>query len=460
MPTQGPHVVTAGEALWFDRPARGQRAALVHVELRTAPVSPEEEFHELARALGLTAVHTLSAVRSQSDPRLCIGEGKAQELKARLAEAPVDWVVFDCELSPTHERNLEQLLEARVIDRTGLILEIFAQRAETFEGKLQVELAQLQHLSTRLVRGWTHLERQQGGIGMRGGPGEKQIELDRRIIARRIDRLRQRLEEVRRRRAEGRRARLRAGLPVVALVGYTNAGKSSLFNALTGAFSVAADQLFATLDPRLRHRQVPGIGPVVFGDTVGFIRHLPHALVAAFRATLEEAAHASLLLHVIDRSDPEWEDKRAQVLAVLESIGAGEVPVLEVLNKIDRVPGIRPHLVRDEEGNPMRVHVSALREEGLSELAAAVSERLAGGVLDRHRLHLPAAAGRLRSRLYALGAVEGEVAEDGHHVLDVALEGSRLQRLLAREGYELEALAGPRGPLGGGPGVTPETQRN
>jgi len=431
------------ESLWFDRPSRGQRAALVHVELRDAPQSPIEEFRELAAALGLEPLHTLTAVRSQVDPRLCIGEGKALELRALLDESPVDWVVFDCELSPTHERNLEKLLEARVIDRTGLILEIFARRAETFEGKLQVELAQLKHMSSRLVRGWTHLERQRGGTGTRGGPGEKQIELDRRLIARRIDRLGKRLEEVRRRRAEGRRARLRAELPVVALVGYTNAGKSSLFNALTGAFSLAMDQLFATLDPRLRHRQVPGIGTVVFGDTVGFIRHLPHALVAAFRATLEEAAHASLLLHVIDRSDPEWEDKRAQVLEVLESIDAAEVPLLEVMNKIDQVPELAPHLVRDEEGNPVRVHVSALEGEGLSLLATAVSERLAGGQPQEHRLHLPAAAGRLRSRLYALGVVRHEAQEEDGSVLDVALDTTRLERLLAREGFDRATLERP-----------------
>jgi len=438
--------MAGSETLWFDRPARGQRAALVHVELRDAPVNPVEEFHELASALGLEPVHTLSAVRSQIDPRLCIGEGKALELQARLVDAPVDWVVFDCELSPTHERNLEKLLEARVIDRTGLILEIFSQRAETFEGKLQVELAQLKHMSTRLVRGWTHLERQRGGTGTRGGPGEKQIELDRRLIARRIDRLGKRLEDVRRRRAEGRRARLRAELPVVALVGYTNAGKSSLFNALTGAFSPALDQLFATLDPRLRHCQVPGIGPVVFGDTVGFIRHLPHALVAAFRATLEEAAHAALLLHVIDRADPEWEDKRAQVIEVLESIDAGAVPVLEVLNKIDLVPGLCPQLVRDGEGTPVRVHLSAVRGEGLVELATAVSERIAGGQLARHRLYLPPGAARLRAQLYELRAVQHEAEAADGTMLDVALETTRLERLLAREGFELATLERPPTP--------------
>jgi GTPase len=439
--------MAASDSLWFDRPARGQRAALVHVELRDAPVSPEEEFHELAAALGLEPVHTLRAARPQADPKYCLGEGKAKELHDLLKESPVDWVVFDCELTPTHERNLEKLLEARVIDRTGLILEIFSQRAETFEGRLQVELAQLKHLSTRLVRGWTHLERQRGGIGQRGGPGEKQIELDRRIIARRIDKLGKRLEDVRRRRAEGRKARVKAELPVVALVGYTNAGKSSLFNALTGAFSPAVDQLFATLDPRMRHRQVPGIGTVVFGDTVGFIRHLPHELVAAFRATLEEAAHATLLLHVIDRADPEWQDKRLQVLEVLEAIDAAEVPVLEVLNKIDRVPELTPHLARNEAGEPERVYVSALQGIGLDALATAVSERLAGGRMQEHRLQLPPAAGRLRSRLYAMRAIRREVEQDGATVIDVALEASRLERLLAREGYELASLqwAGDQG---------------
>ncbi len=332
-----------------------------------------DEFRELASSAGAEAVMVITAARKTPDARYFIGSGKAEEIRACVESMKADVVLFNHELSPGQERNLEQLLQCRVLDRVGLILDIFAQRAQSFEGKLQVELAQLQHLSTRLVRGWTHLERQRGGIGLRG-PGETQLETDRRLIGARIKQLNKRLRKVGGQRDERRKARRKAAVHTVSLVGYTNAGKSTLFNRLTGATVYAADQLFATLDPILRRVELPGAEAVVLADTVGFIRHLPHDLVAAFRSTLEETCEAALLLHVIDASNENRHGCIQQVNAVLKEIGADEIPRIEVYNKIDMLNDCAPHIDRDADGRVQRVWVSAATGAGMDLLRQALAE--------------------------------------------------------------------------------------
>ncbi|MGH8174073.1 MAG: GTPase HflX, partial [Rhodanobacteraceae bacterium] len=322
----------------FERSKKGERALLLqpHEPGQQDPAALDE-FGELARSAGARVVGTLTARVDRPNPRYYVGTGKAEELKVQRQVLDADLILVNRRLSPVQERNLEQLTECRVVDRTGLILDMFAQRARSHEGKLQVELAQLKHMATRLVRGWTHLERQRGGsIGLRG-PGETQLELDRRLLADRVKQLEKRLEKVETQRTTGRRARQRNAMPVVALVGYTNAGKSTLFNTLTGAEVYAADKLFATLDPTLRRLEGLDCGPVLLADTVGFIRDLPHDLVAAFRSTLAEARDADLLLHVIDASDPERDDRIADVETVLREIGADDIPQVLVFNKIDLV---------------------------------------------------------------------------------------------------------------------------
>ncbi len=413
----------------FDRHQGGERAVLVNVAL-APPASPGDpaEFAELAGSAGVRCVGTLSARRDRPDPRHYIGDGKAEELKALVAELEADVVLFDRTLSPAQERNLERLIGCRVIDRTGVILDIFAQRARSFEGQLQVEMAQLRHLSTRLVRGWTHLERQRGGIGLRG-PGETQLETDRRLIGHRIKQLNEKLDRLRRQRQQSVRARRRASLNTAALVGYTNAGKSTLFNRLTSSETYAADQLFATLDTTLRRMQVPGEHPVLLSDTVGFIRDLPPDLVAAFHATLDETKDATLLLHVIDASTEDMAAKREEVIAVLERIGARETPVLEVYNKIDRCADVASRIERDEHGTPVAVWVSAQTGEGLELLRAAIAERLDLEKLAR-RIALAPADGRLRAQLYEMGAVLHEkLLDEGGWQLDVTLSPSRWARL-------------------------------
>lgn len=403
------------------------------------PEADLDEFRELVRSAGVSALAVVAGSRTAPDPRYFVGSGKVEEIKALAASLGADAVLFNHDLSPAQGRNLEQAIGRRVIDRTGVILDIFAQRAQTFEGKLQVELAQLQHLSTRLVRGWTHLERQKGGIGLRG-PGETQLETDRRLVAQRIRQIHQRLERVRAQRGQGRRARRRAALPVVSLIGYTNAGKSTLFNRLTGADVLAADQLFATLDPTLRRVELPGLGPVLMSDTVGFIRQLPHDLVAAFRATLEEVCEADLLLHVVDAADVERDAKIAQTLSVLELIGAAQVPVVEVCNKIDLMPHPLARMERDADGSVRRVWLSARDGAGLALLGTAVAERLSGNHVEL-RLALPFAAARLRARLFAAGVVLGEEVDAAcGNMVSVRALRLRLEGLCRSEGYELEAL--------------------
>lgn len=428
----------------FERPRSGERAILVHVDF-TADRDPEDlqEFSELAVSAGATPVGVVTAARTSPDAKFFVGTGKAEEIRLAVVEHDVEIVLFNHTLSPSQERNLEKLLQCRVLDRTGLILDIFAQRARSFEGKLQVELAQLQHLSTRLVRGWSHLERQKGGIGLRG-PGETQLETDRRLLGARIKQLHRRLDKVQRQRAQGRRARTRAELPTVSLVGYTNAGKSTLFNSLTGAEVYAADQLFATLDPTLRRLDIAEVGPVILADTVGFVRHLPHDLVAAFRATLEETRAADLLLHVVDASDPERSERIGQVNQVLQDVGTEDIPQLLVYNKLDQTAE-SPRLERDADGRPTRVWVSALTGAGLNLLNLAISDLLKGPIA-RGWLCLPAAAGKLRSELFRLGAVRMEQYDGaGRCWLEVAVPQVELERQCARSGVECRLSTVPEG---------------
>lgn len=360
----------------LDRPADGDRAVLVGLDLGD-PLSREslQELALLAQSAGLQTVAVVTGRRDRPDPATFAGSGKVREVGEALAREGGSLVVFNHELSPVQERNLERALQCRVVDRVSLILDIFAQRARSHEGKLQVELAQLEHLATRLVRGWTHLERQRGGIGLRG-PGETQLETDRRLIGKRVKLLKEKLERVGRQRDVQRRARKRAEVPSVSLVGYTNAGKSTLFNALAHGSAYAADQLFATLDTTSRRIHLPRSGTAVLSDTVGFIRDLPHELVAAFRATLEETVRARLLLHVVDASSPVRSDQVEQVNRVLAEIGADGVPQILVLNKID-LAGLPAGFERDEYGRIARVFVSARTGAGVDVLRAALDERFA-----------------------------------------------------------------------------------
>ncbi|NNJ93900.1 MAG: GTPase HflX [Halobacteria archaeon] len=413
----------------FERPETGERAVLVHINFpEGADEEDLQEFTDLVNSAGAVPVATVTGTRSKPEPRLFVGTGKAEEILDAVRGNEADVVIFNHSLSPSQERNLERLLSCRVLARTGLILDIFAQRARSFEGKLQVELAQLKHLSTRLVRGWTHLERQKGGIGLRG-PGETQLESDRRMLNARIKVINHRLAKVERQRDQGRRSRQRAEVPTVSLVGYTNAGKSTLFNALSGANAYAADQLFATLDPTLRRVDVQGVGPLVLADTVGFIRHLPHDLVAAFRATLEETRKADLLLHVVDAQDADRLAHMEQVNEVLHEIGAGDVPQIRVFNKID-LGDETPRIEYDANGRVSRVWASAVTGAGLDLLAEALTEHFQGSQV-RGWLHLPPAAGATRSALYNIGQVLAErVDQDGSWWLEICMAQRNIDKLV------------------------------
>ena len=359
---------------FFERHEGGERAILVHINFRSSVHQEElEEFNELVISSGAEPVTVVTGSRHAPDSKYFIGTGKAEEVRDAVVNAEADIVLFNHALSPAQERNLERLLSCRVVDRTGLILDIFAQRARTFEGKLQVELAQLGYLSSRLVRGWTHLERQKGGIGLRG-PGETQLETDRRLIGARIKQINKKLKKVRSQREGQRSARNKSSILTASLVGYTNTGKSTLFNSLTGAGVYAANQLFATLDPTLRRVYLPEGGKVILADTVGFIRHLPHSLVAAFRATLEETKDADVLIHVVDAHDEFRHERIQQVNEVLKEIGAESLPQIEVYNKIDLIPGREARIDRDESGKVRRVWVSAVTGDGMPLLKEALAE--------------------------------------------------------------------------------------
>jgi GTP-binding protein HflX len=433
----------------FERPRSGERALLVRIGLG-AQVDPEdlEEFTQLALSAGAQPVATVTGRRARPDPRFFVGSGKAEELKQTAEAGGADLILVDHALSPSQERNLEKLTGRRVLDRNGLILDIFAQRARSFEGKLEVELAQLRHIGSRLVRGWSHLERQKGGIGLRG-PGETQLETDRRLIAQRVRVLTRRLGKIQQQRETGRHMRAEVPVPSLALVGYTNAGKSTLFRALTGAEAYIANQLFATLDPTVRRITLPGGTAVVAADTVGFIRELPHELVAAFQSTLTEAREATLLLHVIDASDPRRDEHIAQVNGVLAEIGADAIPQIIVYNKIDRLQ--RPAAIeRDEAGMPSAVWISAQQGLGLDLLTSAVAQRLSR-FARRARVRLPASAGALRSRLYAAKAVRAERAgEDGSIELTVELPEIEIRALAGTEGVQI--LEAPPADIPCGPG--------
>lgn len=413
----------------IDRPKGGERAILVHVNFPVGGMQEDlAEFEELARSAGAIPIEIISGTRVVPEPRYFVGTGKAEEIRECVSAHKAQLVLFNHALSPAQERNLEKLFQCRVLDRTGLILDIFAQRARSFEGKLQVELALLKHLSARLVRGWTHLERQRGGIGMRG-PGETQLETDRRLIRKRIQFISKQLEKVQQQREQGRKARRRAIIPTVALVGYTNAGKSTLFNRLTGADVYVADRLFATLDPTLRRTQLPELGPVIVADTVGFIRHLPHDLIEAFQATLQEVAEADLLLHVVDAHDDNRQANIIQVNKVLESIGAQMVRQVFVYNKIDLCENVSPGIDRNTEDEPQCIFMSAQTGAGMTELQIAMAELLGKNTSQREIILDPKDA-RLRAELYRLKAILSERIDDlGHYHLIVKLPESEWEKL-------------------------------
>ena len=424
----------------FERPQSGERTVLIHATPGGAPeLNEREEFAELAVSAGAVIADEILISGRRPDSRYFIGKGKLADLEECIKEHEAELVICSASLSPSQERNLEQVLKCRVLDRAGLILDIFAQRARSFEGKLQVELAQLRHLSTRLVRGWTHLERQKGGIGLRGGPGEKQLETDRRLIGDRIRQLKSRLDQVDRRRSMNRQNRLRAEIPTVALVGYTNAGKSTLFNALTGAGVYVEDKLFATLDPTVRRLELPGGSAVILADTVGFIRDLPHELIAAFRSTLQEAREADLILHLIDASDPNRWQRIRQVNAVLKELDADRVPQIRVYNKIDKLDR-QPRLTNNRNGEGRAVWLSAVSGDGVSLLLESIGTRL-----RRKKIHgvirLQPSQGRQRALLFEMGAVlQEKPADDGGWIVELEMVEREFRRFVKREKLPLGIL--------------------
>ncbi len=411
----------------FERPEAGERAILVQLALPDVdPNRALEEFEELARSANALVLDSVLGHRVTPDAKYYIGKGKAEEIAELVLALNAEIVLINHELSPSQERNLERLFQCRVVDRSGLILDIFAKRARTFEGKLQVELAQLEHLSTRLIRGWTHLERQKGGIGLKG-PGETQLETDRRLLRARIKTIHKRLEKVRSSRDQNRNSRRKADMPAISIVGYTNAGKSTLFNALTDEHIYVANQLFATLDPTMRKLELPGSKAAILADTVGFIRDLPHDLIKAFRATLEETQQADLLLHVIDLSDLHWQDSVEAVQTVLEEIGANTIPIVQIFNKIDLKEGCFAEM--NHHAGFYKVWVSAATGEGMDLLKEAIAAQLYGKMIVED-IVLPSSQAKLRAQLYQMGAVLSEsVNEDGDWLLKIRISESEKERL-------------------------------
>lgn len=423
----------------FERYEAGENAVLVHIDFSDED-SREDlvELQLLVESAGAQSIGVITGSRRAPDRKFFVGSGKADELAALVAATEANVVIFNHALSPAQERNLEQLCQCRVLDRTTLILDIFAQRARTYEGKLQVELAQLRHMSTRLIRGWTHLERQKGGIGLRG-PGETQLETDRRLLRGRIRTINRRLEKVDKQREQSRRSRRRSDLATVSLVGYTNAGKSTLFNSLTASDVYAADQLFATLDPTLRKLELRD-GGIILADTVGFIRHLPHDLVAAFKATLQETREADLLLHIVDCADEDMGDNFEQVQKVLKEIDAEEIPQLVVCNKIDLLEDVSPKIDYDSEGVPTRVWVSAQQQKGLEQLKEAINAIVGKTTLEL-TLQIPATAGHYLGQFYRLDVIQQKEYDDlGNCILSVRLLEADWRRLMKQSQGELETF--------------------
>ena len=429
--------------MFFDRPESGELALLVHIEFSSSIVTNDpREFEELVLSAGGDPVAFVKAKRKVPHAAWFIGTGKLEEIRELVVEHEVDLVIFNHVLSPSQERNLEKVFECRVLDRTGLILDIFAQRARTHEGNLQVELAQLEHMSTRLVRGWTHLERQKGGIGLRG-PGETQLESDRRLLRERIKFIQKRLTKVRKQREQGRRSRLRAEVPTISIVGYTNAGKSTLFNRITNSSVYAEDQLFATLDPTMRKVVIPGKGPAIIADTVGFISHLPHRLVEAFRSTLEEAKHANLLIHVIDAVAEDRDHNIEQVNHVLAEIGAADIPTLAVYNKIDLIEDFEPRIDRDDQGVATAVWLSAVNGKGVDLLLSIITE-FVGGEIFHNTVLINSQHNKLRAWLYEQDAVLSEhYDENGLSHLEVRLPRHDFEQVLIRESINQDDIMQP-----------------
>mgnify|MGYP001828859232 FL=1 len=422
-----------------ERVEGGNKAILVHMDIfEEAHRENLSEFKELVLSSGADILAITTTSRQKADPKYFIGSGKAREIAELVKMHEADVVLFNHQLAASQERNLERLIECRVLDRTGLILDIFAQRARSFEGKLQVELAQLKHLSTRLVRGWTHLERQKGGIGLRG-PGETQLETDRRLLNIRIKQINKRLEKVRKQREQGRQSRRKAEIPTVSLVGYTNAGKSSLFNVLSEDNVYVQDQLFATLDPTLRRIDLERDVSVILADTVGFIRHLPHDLVDAFRSTLQETAEAQLLLHVIDSADENRDANIKEVEKVLDQIGAKDIPCIQVMNKVD-LTGVKPRLDFADDGSVKRVWLSVHSGDGIDMLKQVLVDMVREQMVIGQLLLAPSEA-RIRARLFEIGAIRGEKVDDeGYFLLDISISRRDLSQFEAREKIPLESL--------------------
>ena len=422
------------------KPASIHRALIVYIDFKNFRANDEySEYYHLVESTGLDVVKSITAVRSRVDSNLFIGKGKAEEIQLSIKESNADVVIFNRSLSPAQERNLEKLFNLRVIDRIGLILDVFAQRALSYEGKLQVELAQLQHLTTRLIRGWTHLERQKGGIGLRG-PGETQLETDRRLIGKRIKTIKQRIQKIRKQRFQSRQQRKKHDIPVVSLVGYTNAGKSTLFNFLTGANIKAADQLFATLDPTLRRVKIENRNSIILTDTVGFIRDLPHELIESFKATLDEIREADLLIHIIDVEQDGRQHRIDEVNQVIEMIGASNVSQIEVYNKIDEHLALEKRVEISENHKSTRIWLSSKTGEGVDLLLSAIKGHLSQNKTP-HFINVPISAGQLRAKLFDIGAVKRENVDNmGGWLMEVELEEFKLHKLCKEANLDISNI--------------------